>query len=73
MGDKCYPFDNVEQRGASRRTSQYDVLQPQFKQPGRLVAPRDRYRATQYTGHSYDTVEDENIYDHATELDSFGM
>jgi hypothetical protein len=73
MDNEYYASDSFERRGAPRRTSQYDVLQPQFKQPGRLAAPRDRYRATQYASHSYDVVEDDNEYDHGVQLDSFGM
>ncbi|KAI4950056.1 hypothetical protein J4E91_004712 [Alternaria rosae] len=54
-----------------RRTSQYDMLRPQFKQPGRPVAPRDRYRATQYHDPQYDVVEDDSMYDRGQQLDSF--
>jgi len=55
-----------------RRASRYDVLQPQFKQPARPVAQRDRYRATQYCDPMYDVVEDDNTYDQGLQLDSFG-
>ncbi|KAI4710905.1 hypothetical protein J4E89_004495 [Alternaria sp. Ai002NY15] len=71
MDDDHYPHDGYEQFGAPRRTSQYDMLRPQFKQPGRLVAPRDRYRATQYDDPQYDVVEDDSMYDRGQQLDSF--
>ena len=73
MNDDRYPHDGYEQLGAPRRPSQYDMLRPQFKQPGRSVAPRDRYRATQYDDPQYDVVEDDSIYDRGQQLDSFGM
>ncbi|KAL7770114.1 hypothetical protein CFE70_000047 [Pyrenophora teres f. teres 0-1] len=57
---------------ATRRASRYDILQPQFKQPARPVAQRDRYRATQYCNPMYDVVEDDNACDQGLELDSFG-
>ena len=72
MDDDHYPHDGYEQFGAPRRTSQYDTLRPQFKQPGRLVAPRDRYRATQYDDPQYDVVEDDSMYDRGQQLESFG-
>ncbi|KAK1917347.1 hypothetical protein P3342_000060 [Pyrenophora teres f. teres] len=56
---------------ATRRASRYDILQPQFKQPARPVAQRDRYRATQYCNPMYDVVEDDNACDQGLELDSF--
>ncbi|KAI4924301.1 uncharacterized protein J4E92_007382 [Alternaria infectoria] len=71
MDDDHYPHDGYEQFGVPRRTSQYDMLRPQFKQPGRLVAPRDRYRATQYDDPQYDVVEDDSMYDRGQQLDSF--
>jgi hypothetical protein len=72
MGDEYYPPGDFERLGAPRGTSQYEVLRPQFKQPGRPAARRDRYRVTQYDSHSYDAVEDDNVYDHGPQLDSFG-
>ncbi|EDU40828.1 ATP-dependent DNA helicase MER3 [Pyrenophora tritici-repentis Pt-1C-BFP] len=56
---------------ASRRASRYDILQPQFKQPARPVAQRDRYRATQYCNPIYDVVENDNASDKGLQLDSF--
>jgi ATP-dependent DNA helicase HFM1/MER3 len=72
MEDKRYMHDNHERVGAPRRASQYDLLRPQFKQPGRPMAPRDRYRATQYDDPQYDVVEDDSMYDRGHQLDSFG-
>ncbi|KAI4620216.1 hypothetical protein J4E80_004742 [Alternaria sp. BMP 0032] len=71
MDDDRYPHDGYEQLGAPRHPSQYDMLLPQFKQPGRSVAPRDRYRATQYDDPQYDVVEDDSMYDRGQQLDSF--
>jgi hypothetical protein len=73
MGDEHYPPDNFERRGGLRPASQYDVLRPQFKQAGRSIAPRDRYRATQYDDPKYDVVEGDGMYDRGQQLDSFGM
>ena len=50
---------------------QYNVFQPQFVQASRPVAPRERYRATQYDHPMYDAVEDDE-YGQGTQLDSFG-
>jgi hypothetical protein len=73
MGDEHYSADNLERRGSLRRTSEYDVLRLPFKQPGRSIAPRDRYRTTQYDDLKYDVVEDDSMYDRGQQLDSFGM
>ncbi|CAN9315184.1 unnamed protein product [Alternaria alternata] len=71
MGDRYYPSNNPQRLGAPRRASQYDVLQPQFKQPERQIVLRDRYRATQHEHPIYDVVEDDDLYDDGPQLDSF--
>ncbi|USP81700.1 ATP-dependent DNA helicase MER3 [Curvularia clavata] len=56
---------------SSRYESRYDILQPQFKQPARPVAHRDRYRTIRYDDPMYDTVEDAGADDLDSQLDSF--
>ncbi|KAL1801518.1 hypothetical protein ACET3X_001860 [Alternaria dauci] len=71
MGDEYYQSRNLERLGGSRRPSQYDIGRPQSQQPGRQIAPRDRYRATQHEHPIYDVVEDDDRYDYDPPLDSF--
>jgi hypothetical protein len=72
MGDRYYLPEDFEQPGAPRR-ARYEILQPQFKQPTRLVPARDRYRATQHDNPMYDVVEDDHAYSQGPQFDSFGM
>lgn len=58
---------------SSQQASQYDILQPPFKQPPRPIPPRDRYRATQYEDPMYDVVEDDIADGLGSQLDSFGI
>jgi ATP-dependent DNA helicase HFM1/MER3 len=69
MDDPYYTTQDVRQQGPAR--SQYNILQPQFMQPSRPVAPRERYRATQYDHPVYDAVEDDE-YGQDAQLGSFG-
>ena len=74
MGDRYHPSNHPQRLGAPRRASQYDALRPQYRQPERQIALRDRYRATQHERPIYDVVEDDDdLYDHGPQLDSFGM
>jgi ATP-dependent DNA helicase HFM1/MER3 len=74
MGDQYYLPEDHDRPGAPRRhASSYNILQPQFKQPARPAAARDRYRATQYDNHMYDVVEDDSAYSQGVQFDSFGM
>jgi ATP-dependent DNA helicase HFM1/MER3 len=74
MGDQYFLPEDVERPEAPRRhASSYNILQPQFKQPARPAAARDRYRATQYDNPMYDVVEDDVAYSQGTQFDSFGM
>ena len=69
MNEPYYAVQDMRRQGPAR--PQYNILQPQFIQPPRPVAPRERYRATQYDHPMYDEVEDDN-YGRATQLDSSG-
>ena len=70
MDERYPPTQGMRQQGPSR--PQYNVLQPQFKQAPRPIAPRERYRVTQYDHSMYDAVEDDD-YGQSAPLDSFGM
>jgi ATP-dependent DNA helicase HFM1/MER3 len=73
MGDQYYLPEDHDRPGAPRRhASSYNILQPQFKQPVRPAAIRDRYRATQYSNPMYDVVEDDSAYSQGVQFDSFG-
>lgn len=69
MAERLYNHDHAD---SSRHESRYDVLRPQFKQPERPVAHRDRYRTTRYDDPMYDTVEDTGADHLDFQLDSFG-
>ncbi|RYN41203.1 putative ATP-dependent DNA helicase [Alternaria arborescens] len=72
MGDRYHLSNHPQRLGAPRRASQYDALRPQYRQPERQIALRDRYRATQHERPIYDVVEDDDdLYDHGPQLDSF--
>jgi ATP-dependent DNA helicase HFM1/MER3 len=73
MGDEYHLPADQERAGVPRHTSHYDILQPQFKQPARQIAPRDRYRVKQYENPMYDVVEDDGAYVENSHFDSFGM
>lgn len=68
MGERLRNHDH----DSSQYESRYDVLRPQFKQPSRPVAHRDRYRTTRYDDLMCDTVEDAGADDLDFQLDSFG-
>lgn len=70
MNKPYYAMPDTRQQGPAR--PQCDILQPQFVQPSRLVAPREHYRATQFDHPMYDAVEDDD-YGQDAQLDSFGM
>jgi hypothetical protein len=65
--DTYYYEDDHAGPEAPRHASQYQVLQPQFRQPSRPVSTRDRYRASQHGNTADDDVEDD-----AMQFDSFG-
>lgn len=69
MGERLHHHSRAN---SSQYESRYDVLRPQFKQPARPIAHRDRYRATRYDDTMYDTVEDAGADDLNFEFDSFG-
>ncbi|RAR07973.1 atp-dependent dna helicase mer3 [Stemphylium lycopersici] len=71
MGDRHYRPEDFERADHPRHASRYDILQPQFRQPARPVPLRDRYRSTQYGHAVYDAVEDDHVYDHDPQFDSF--
>lgn len=56
--------------------SQYDLLQPRFKEQAPPMATRDRFRSRSKSGVAYDDVEDDYNYNGGQELelelDSFG-
>ncbi|KAH7384519.1 nucleotide-sugar transporter-domain-containing protein [Pyrenochaeta sp. MPI-SDFR-AT-0127] len=47
------------------------MIQPDVRQPARPIAPRDRYRASQYDNPMYDVVEDDDYYNQDEEFDVF--
>lgn len=61
----------LDQNGRQLPRQEYSLLQPQFKQPPRLLPPRDRYRASR-DGPPYDRVEDDEFYERDAQLNSFG-
>jgi ATP-dependent DNA helicase HFM1/MER3 len=69
MNGPYYTVQDNRQQGPAR--PYYNILQPQFNQPLRPVAPRERYRTTQYNSPMYDAVEDDE-YGQDAQLDSFG-
>jgi hypothetical protein len=75
MDHDAYNYEDDHTRpDAPRHTSQYQVLQPQFKQPSRPVPTRDRYRTFQHGNPAYDDVEDDDLYGQGEgmQFDSFG-
>ncbi|KAF1936968.1 ATP-dependent DNA helicase MER3 [Clathrospora elynae] len=71
MGDQYYLPEDLDWAGDPRQASRYDMFQLQFKKPVRPLAPRDRFRATQYDNPTYDFVEDDNTYTQGPQFDSF--
>ncbi|KAI8935423.1 hypothetical protein NX059_008001 [Plenodomus lindquistii] len=73
MGDEYHHHRHVQAGRPVRFPSHYDMLQPRFTQSSTSlqIPPRDRYRVNRYHSAMYDAVEDEEPYDHGTQLDSF--
>ncbi|KAF1957066.1 P-loop containing nucleoside triphosphate hydrolase protein [Byssothecium circinans] len=73
MDEERYRYrDERNGRGGGRRESQqYPILQPQFKQPFRPIAPRDRFRAPRHEP-AFDRVDDEDDQYEEPVFDSFG-
>jgi hypothetical protein len=66
--DDAY-YDLGDDRGGP---SHFPILQPQFRHPARpvQVPTRDLFRATHYSDHQYDDVEDDGS--EGLRFDSFG-